>query len=152
MNKTPFLRRLRVIHLALTTGILLTAFISYMYLKPGSGIAGGQSFYLMAGLATAFFMAVLSLLLYKQKTRDAALEKTLADKLEAYQNGYIITLAMIEGPALLNLVLYGVGGPDANFYVAIALLLLLVGRYPGSTRIADELKLTMQEKELLEKV
>lgn len=145
MNSAKYISGLRSIFLAMLLGLMVIACISYLFLKPANGIAPGQSLYVMLGFSVGIFMLLLYALLNKQKNQDASQQKTLSDKLIAFQNNYMILASMLLGPGLMNFVLYGIGGPIINFYIGLFFLTILATRYPSVQLISRLLQLPPKE-------
>lgn len=145
MNTGQYLSRLRSVYISMLSGVIAIALISYFFLKPTNGIATGQSLYVMLGFTTGIFFLLLYLLLNKQKNREAANYKKLSEKLIAFQNNYVTVLAMLLGPALLNFILFGIGGPFMNYYVGLFFLTILGTRFPSVSHVSKCLQLSQKE-------
>ncbi len=149
MNSTKYLSRLRSVYLSMLTGAGAVALISSFFLKPANGVATGQSLYVMLGFSVSIFFFLLYMLMNKQKNREASEYKLLPDKLMAFQNSYMTVLSFLTGPALMNFILYGIGGPMINFYIGLFFLLLLGTRFPSVQHISKSLQLSQKETEQL---
>lgn len=89
------------------------------------------------GLA-GFFMGNF---IFKQLLAKAKHEPTLIQKLTGYQTASLIRWALLEGPALLNLVWFGLTGDSLYLMVGASLFICLLWLRPSKAKIAQELEL-----------
>lgn len=138
------MRQMRLFHAAITFMCLGAALFTY-WIPKQINTADHHQIFVYIGVGIGFFVAILSLLIWKSNITKAAKQPTLTDKLMAYQSGSIIFFAMLEGAALLNFSLYYIDAQMANFYIGIAFLLVLAGRFPNKNTIGNLLGLSNQE-------
>lgn len=146
MTSRQYLLRLKSVFFSIIFAAILVGGLSFYMLHPFNGLANGQSLYFMMGFAATIFSLLLFLLLNKQKNQEATEHKILSDKLMAFQNGYLTTTSLLLGPAILNHILYGIGGPTSNFYMGLFLTVILLSRFPSINIIANSLGL--KEKDI----
>ncbi len=133
--------RLKSVYFSILLAAILIGSIAYFMLQPSNELANGQSLYFMMGFAATIFCLLMYILLNKQKNEEATQYPLLSDKMMAFQNNYMTTLSLLLAPAILNYILYGVGGPVFNFYLGLFLSGLLAGRFPSVNLISKSLNL-----------
>lgn len=139
-----YMRQLRIVHAAITFMCLGAALLSYT-MPIDNGYADHNEQFVYVGAGIGIFIGIFSLFIWKNRITQAAGQATLTHKLLAYQSGSIIFFAMLEGAALLNFTLYYIDAQMANFYIGVAFLLVLVGRFPNKNTIGNLLSLSNQE-------
>ncbi len=150
-NPVQFMTNLRVIYLALVSGIVI--FLAVVINIIGSdNIKAMENIdvLFMADLVITAVMLPGAYLISNRKFEQINKEDPLESKLSQFQAAYILRLAMFEAPALLSvivLMLTGYMGTLALFTVSLALIAL---NYPTADRIARILDLSDSDKSKLE--
>lgn len=147
MTSQQYISKLQSLHIAMSLGALLLGIVCYFVLKPANGMTQGQSLFVMVGCSASIFFFLMFALLQKQKIEETRQQKVLKDKLISFQNSYMVILSMILGPALLNFMLYGLGGPTFNLILGGIFTALLCSRYISRDRLIEWLKLNKKEVE-----
>lgn len=150
MTSEKYLTQLKVsfwVTLSFTMGIGL---IAYYILKPSNPMGEVLSIYVMIGLFIGVFTFLVYLLLNKQKSQEAAQFKFLSDKLIFYKKSIKLINTILVSPAILNFLLFGLGGPIFNFYIGLFFLGILGTKYPTIQRLTRFLSLNQKETHLLE--
>lgn len=145
MTYQQYIKRLQSVHISMILGAALLGIVSFFILKPTNGMTQGQSLFVMIGSSTSIFFLMLFALLQKQKIEISSQQKLIKDKLISFQNAYMMILSMLFGPAILNFMLYGLGGPSFNLILGIAFSSLLSTRYISEERLKIWLKFTDKE-------
>jgi hypothetical protein len=150
-NKARFimtLKWLRIIHLALMTGMVVLVIIAF-YLQPGPLISAPGSdspyVYLVPALSLAGYFC--GLFIFKWLLKPLSPERDLALRLTRYQSASLLQYSCLEIPALVALFAYIEEGHV--FYAAIALLLLLYlfTLRPTQAKMLRKVPMSFQEKE-----
>lgn len=147
MTSQQYINKLQSLHIAMTLGAILLGIVCYFVLKPANGMAQGQSLFVMVGCSASIFFFLMFALLQKQKMEDARQQKLLKDKLISFQNSYMVILSMLLGPAMLNFMLYGLGGPAFNLVLGSIFTAFLSSRFISRERLSVWLKLNKIEVE-----
>lgn len=77
----------------------------------------------------------------KIETKDS-----LQDKIAKIQQALIIKFALIEGPALLGIILFLVESNLAFLMLSVLMILYFVTLKPSKNKLADDMNLTSQER------
>ncbi|RKS96848.1 hypothetical protein [Chryseobacterium defluvii] len=77
----------------------------------------------------------------KIETKDS-----LQDKIAKIQQALIIKFALIEGPALLGIILFLVESNLAFLILSVLMILYFVTLKPSKNKLADDMNLTSQER------
>ncbi|KPM32374.1 Hypothetical protein I595_790 [Croceitalea dokdonensis DOKDO 023] len=149
-NPNTFLRRLKTIHLVLLASPLLLGV--FYFLNTAIDTNGGANdvfvyVFPMFGLAGYFASKVISrklILPLKDK-------KSLSEKLIGFQTASIIQYTLVEGPALLNILWFGMTGNLLFLTIGGALALYLFSIRPKKEKIIEDLALSMEEKRALDR-
>ncbi len=147
-DPSTFLKSISMIHLAMFAGQLMMLGV-LVFLKQSFifhfASTDGLFLYLVPGIAIlVLFMAPR---IYASRIGSISDMQALTQKLESYRGALIIKLAMIEGAALLGIMIYYLTGN--MLYIAIALALLLYFFYlkPTKATIQQDAKLSNMEIE-----
>ena len=75
--------------------------------------------------------------------------RSVPEKLTAYREAYILKLALLEGPALVCIILHFLGGNPLLFYTSIFMIFIFAYERPIEGRIKQQLNL--HPEDLIEK-
>jgi len=64
------------------------------------------------------------------KTKSALGNPSLEAKFSIFRQAFMVQMALLEGAALLNCVLYFITGYDMHFFIGVGILLLMIFRRP----------------------
>ena len=131
----PFLKQLQILHLAFCVGVLMfmgvSAFLVFGETGPLGMDSDGsliQKFTLVGVVLAVGGLAVAGLVgsqtFFKRLIEKARARDAVADKLAGYRTAFIVSIALLEGPALVAVVFFLVKG-NPPF---MALAAVLVGR------------------------
>ena len=141
-----FLKTITLLHMALSTGPIIAGFIFYnsTSIKEYKEAAGDFFIYVFPLIGLIGVLA--SAFMFKTLTKNIAEKSSLQEKLAAFQSASLIRYALLEGPALLNLVWFSKTGNLLYLTVAGVLVLLLVLQRPTRLKIDRELQLKGEHK------
>jgi FtsH-binding integral membrane protein len=126
----PTPQSIRIVHAALTAGILLFAIVAHFVLLPNANTSGNLATMIPMLLAVALALCALPMLLMKRVPRPTEGESPSAFWLRAASPA-LVTWTPLEGAALLCVTLYSHTGSKAAIAVgALAVLIMLLLR-PG---------------------
>jgi len=142
---------LKIIHIALTVGIVFFMLISIYLQYSGFGTIAQE---LKNGLYIAVPLfaitgIVASNLIFKQRLRIIADHKNLKEKMINYRTALIIKLALVEGPAFLATVAYMLTGDLIFLGIIIGLLVVFLLYTPTRNKLIVELELSKTETDLI---
>lgn len=148
-----FLKNLKIIHLALFSGLAFFAVISfYIGNKVGSSLTREQLE--MLTYVSLIFMLVdipLGYWLHSKKMKSLANTPDLNIKLDSYKASHIIKIALFEGAGFLSSIVLLFGGKNLILIqVAIVLIFILLNT-PSAIKLTNELNLSADESNLLNK-
>jgi hypothetical protein len=149
MMTTPrkFLRTLSIIHAALLIGpLILGAFLFLSIEIAPSAIQNSDDIFIYIFPLLGMIGIFAGKFLYKRFLSILGDKKNLREKLVGFQSASIIQYALVEGPAFLNLVWFGVSGNSLFLTVAGVLLIYLFVQRPTITKIVNDLQLKGEEE------
>jgi len=150
LNPQSIVKALPIIHLGLLMGQLLFAIVVY-YITPQKGFSlNGNDPFVFVALALAIGGFIGGNLIFKQTLAKIAPDATLSQKMAAYQTGFIIRAALMEGPSSFSIVVYMIGGN--LFFLAVTALIVLyfITFRPTKEKITADLNLDYSEKTALD--
>jgi hypothetical protein len=150
-SPSSFVKNLKIIHLALFSGLVFFACISfYVRNKVGSTLTREQ-LEILTYISLIFMLIEIPLgyWLHNKKMKTIANLPDLNSKLDAYKASHIIKIALFEGVGFLCSVVLLLGGKNTILLqIAIVLIFILLNT-PSAIRLANELNLTPDESNLL---
>lgn len=151
------IRAIRIIHLALLTGMFLFTLVSVViiefntgaFLDPGMIKDNGIVLLAAAGVLAIFCMLAAHMV-YKKKTGEVKnAVNTLDNKLNQYRSALISYLALCEAPGLFSVIVFLLTGD----YRALGITALMAGammlKRPTPSRIIADLELDWKEQQEL---
>jgi len=144
-----YMKSLWIIFLALATGVLSATVLLYT-LSEGP-TPDTEELYVYIGFGIAMVSGLGGLFFFRQLLVNAQGQPTLSSKLDAYMKAYLVILATFEGASLLNMVLYFINGNSGNFFVGLAMAVVMLTRYPSKVQIGSALQLSDREQSQLNK-
>ena len=149
-----FTKELSILHIALVAGLfaIIVIILAFMFQEYVFNFTETGDIYLYLCLILAIGGVYIGKYLYDKRVAEARGFATFDEKLAAFRAAYVMKNALIEGPALVSVVM---GMTDENLvFMAIAVILLcyLFLQRVTKDRIVEELGLessTLIRKELL---
>lgn len=144
-------RSIKVLPLALMVGlVLMTSVILYLNQDaiPNESI---EEFFVIGIALLAAISAVLGSYLFRKKINETV-GKPIVDKVVLYRQATILRFALLEGPALIALVLFHISGNYLFMVITGAMFLFMLLNRPTDDMIAQHLNLTESDKQFLNKV
>ena len=150
-NRQPpssFMRSLSILHMAMFSGQLIMAavmlFLKASYVLHFSN-TDGLFLYLVPGAALVALF--LGRKLSEQRMASIKESDELDQKLETYRSSVIINLALVEGAALLALMIYYITGNLLYILIGFALILYFFYLKPTKQSVRVDAKLRAKELE-----
>jgi hypothetical protein len=144
-----YIRNLWIVYTAMAFAVLSAS--ALLFIISEGVTADTQEMYVYIGFGFAMISGFGGLFVFRQLLVRAQEQRTLSSKLDAYLKAYIVILATFEGAALLNMVLYFINGDSGNFFVGLAMAVVMLTRYPSKVQIGSALQLSDREQSLLMK-
>ncbi len=148
MTTTPrkYLRILSIFHLAMMAAPLLMGIFFYSTTTISTNTTLDDDIFIyifpIIGLAGIF----ASNFMFKIVTKDVDQKETLGEKLAIFQQASLIKYALLEGPAILNLVWFSITGNLLFLTVAGVLILFLFMQRPTKSKVELALGLKGEHK------
>lgn len=142
-----FFKSIKIIHLALLTGLMLFIGVAHFIVLPTADTNAdlGNIFrYMIPGLAVVSIFA--SRLAVNGLLKQIAPSTPLSEKLDRYRGASIIRWAAVEGVGLFAVVGYMLTGLQTLVLVALALTAYLFTLRPTPSLVATELQLDAKER------
>ncbi len=137
-----FVKTLRIIHLSLVGGIVVFAIMMYLQTQ-NQHLSFNYSKDIM--FIVLPFLAVAGIFvgnfIYNKILIGLSEKKTLKEKLNGFQTASLIKYVLIEGPALLGVVIFSNGGNQYFLFIALLLCGWLILQGPTRDKIEQGLKL-----------
>lgn len=150
MNANHFqdLRSLKIIYSALMLGVSFFLIIVVFLNQQVGPFTDNDPFFEQVLLGVSNLMAFssipLGLFLFKKRTAGIA-KLSLPQKLDSYRSAMIVRAAVMEGSAFFFVICYALTGISIFLIEILAILALMVYFFPGSNRLAEELKHDIRE-------
>jgi hypothetical protein len=138
-----YFKALWSLYMAVVSGAVSATAVVF-YLTKGSAADANPQF-VYAGFAVAIMMGIGGLVIFRSLLLKAQLKTTLTQKLDAYRISYLLILATFEGAGLINMIFYFLNGDTGNFFVGLAMLVVMLTRYPSKPQMVSALQLNDQE-------
>jgi hypothetical protein len=142
---SPYIKTLRVIHLALFTGCLLFLIVGYFIKKESlffdTSFSDPLSILGVVSLALIF----VSSFIYMQRLKTMNENDSIDIKKQKYQAAYILLLALIEGPALFNIVIFLTTNNAIHLVIASIFILNLLSKMPNKIHISQVTNIPIDE-------
>ena len=141
------LNTIRIIHLALMVGPTLFSFVVAFLVSTNS--FSGSSIEVLNYLSPAYFLIALAMhgVLFKAILPKDLDQKSLQQKMVAFQTSHIIRLAFMEGAALFAAVVALINGNLLHLITVTLTLALMFTKFPSVFLIESEVGLTNEEKD-----
>ena len=142
---TQMLKALGIIHFGVASGPILLLAVSYYLIGQDPSHLSPMELdnplvmaAIFMGLSAAPVSFMLPKFFFAQKTHDpgAALNQAPEKYLTKYNTAKIIQFLVLEGPALLNGVVYYLSGNYVNLALGAVLVVILVAQRPSKTDFA----------------
>lgn len=149
--KNP-IKTLSILHLALLAGPLLAATIFYLNTEIQMNGSSGDDIFIYVFPIIALGGVFASTFLFKIMLNNLKNTEDLQKKLAGYQTASLIKWALLEGPALLNIVWFATTGNLLFLTIAGVLLLFLFMQRPTKLKMENELELKGELKREFDKL
>ncbi|HIP49085.1 MAG TPA: hypothetical protein EYG92_09005 [Lutibacter sp.] len=145
LTPNGFLKTLRILHLALVTGV--SVFLIFVYTQNTEWIlnlSDTNDIFFFIVPAFAIFGVYFGTFLYKKQLTSLVNKDNLREKLVGFQTASIIKYATIEAPALLGILASFLNGNV--FYILISSVLLVYLFFQKPTKDKIEMDLNLKGK------
>ena len=144
-NFKEFFKSIQILHAAMFFGMVMIL-VLLKYLMGVEVESDGDLLFPAIGIGLAISSLVFGQILFNNKMESLKKERsTIQEKLTAYREAYILKLALLEGPALVCIILHFLGGNPLLFYTAIFLIFIFAYERPTEERIKQQLNLHAED-------
>ena len=137
-NFKEFFRSIQILHGAMFMGVVMMLII----LKFVLGIedrSEGDYLFAMVGIGLAMSSLIIGNIIYNKKVEAIKKEQLpMMERLSQYQATFILNLALLEGPALVCLILHFLNGDPLLFYACLFMIVMLAMARPTEEKIMRE--------------
>ena len=145
------LKIIRIIHFAIMIGsIIFGVLIFFMLSSSDYAIMETDSPLVYVPILAAVVLVPIAHIMFTQKLKEAVKQDELRDKLFNFQTPQIIRLALLEAVALLAIVTCLLTNNMLNFITFIVVVGYMGILFPTSSRLAEYLQLSKEDREKLE--
>ena len=133
-----FYRQVIVIFYAIMTGHVLFASVVVFFLQSGFANVGEQeNLFLYVSIAISVLGVSSAYTLFRLKTNTINPEDAPDIKLSAWRTAFILKLALLEMPCLLNIIFYLLTNNKLYLYIYVLLAIIMLINKPARYAIAD---------------
>lgn len=123
-------KTLNILHIALCAGLVINLAIFRFLLNDNQTPPDKNVVYELIGIGISFIAIIAARVLFFTNCKKALITTSLKEKLAIFRGAFILQIALIEGVAIINCILYFITRNDLHFFIALGLLLLLIVRRP----------------------
>jgi len=154
-NKNADIRSLRILSIALITGMILFAAVVIGLNAFDAILVEKFQYYAEIVIAVsagfAFVLFLIARHLFGKKMQ--AIKNTsvnISDKLNQYRTAFVSYMALCEAPGLLAIVLFLLSGVYWLLLVTIAMILAMAAKFPTKQKLINDMELDWKEQQELE--
>lgn len=151
LQNTPrtFMRTLFLMYIALLIGqLFFLGFVLFFFRdNPISVDATTKEILFYLALFVTVGGLTGSRIIFKNKVEKLKKESALSRKLMGFQTATVIRFALIEAPAMLNIIAYLLTGDDNYLYIIAILIGYFMVLKPSKAQVERELQLSHEEKQ-----
>lgn len=137
---------MRVIWGAILGGLIFFVLVSLLVKKNGfSGINDRALEYVFQLLAITFLIAGVLISRYYSRRTISKLEGSAVDKAVIYRKTFIVNLAVVEGAGFFACMAYLILGNSNLLLLSLICVMLLLTHYPSTAKLANDLKISVDE-------
>jgi len=144
-NFKEFFRSIQILHAAMFMGVVMMLII----LKFVLGIedrSEGDYLFAIVGISLAMSSLIFGNIIYTNKVEAIKKEKLpVMERLVQYREAFIMRLALLEGPALVCLILHFLNGDPLLFYTCVFMIIMLGMALPTEEKVMRELGLNSED-------
>lgn len=141
-------KAIRILHIALCVSLAIVLWIiRYLVKQHAATTIENNIIFEIIGVAIGFINVLAARLLFFMRTKAALSVISLKEKINIFRSAFIIQMAILEGAALLNGILYFITKYDLHFFISLGILLLMAFRRPTKAIAAMVLFNSMQDKQ-----
>lgn len=140
-----FLKRLRIIHFALCAGCTFLGAIFYFTSAVTPQVDTSFKNPLSIVGVSLGILVIVSTLLYNKKVKDIDMQASMDVKRVKYQSAFILMLAIIEGAAIFNIIVFSITQNLFHLFIAGAFVVNMISKFPNKYHIAQVLNCTIEE-------
>ena len=142
---TNFFTRLRIIHAALCIGAIFFSVVAYTVVGSNAKLDTSFSNPLSIVGVGLGLLLIVSSFIYAKKIKELFETTSLESKKNAYSSAYIVMIALIEGPALFNIVVFLITYNIFHLIIAGIFIFNMISKMPTKTHIAQVLNCNMDD-------
>lgn len=140
-NFKEFFKSIQILHAAMFFGMVMIL-VLLKFLMADEVTSDGDLLFPAIGIGFAISAIVIGQILFNNKMETLKKERlTVAEKLAAYRETYILKLALLEGPALVSIILHFLDGNSLLFYTFLFVLFIFAYERPIEGRIKQQLNI-----------
>lgn len=142
-------KAINILHIALCLGVIFILAILRYLAKQTNVTPESNRIFEIVGVAVSFVCIIAARFLFFNKTKEALNTSSLKEKINIFRAAFIIQMALLEAPALINAVLYFITKNDLHFFVGVGIVLLMIVRRPTRSMAAMTLFTEMEDKQVI---
>ncbi len=152
MTSGEYFKSIKIIHIALLTGVVFFMAISFLLQLDGFGKVGKEVSNILLIIISIFslFGIIASNIIFKNKVNEISKKSSLKIKMMDYRSALIVKLALIEGPSFFSVVAFLITGEYIFLGIALILIIVFLIYTPGRTKLKNDLALSKKESEIID--
>lgn len=144
-NFKEFFKSIQILHAAMFFGMVMIL-VLLKFLMADEVTSDGDLLFPAIGIGFAISALGISQILFNKKMESLKKERlTVPEKLTIYREAYILKLALLEGPALICIILHFLGGNPILFYTSLFMIFIFAYERPIEGRIKQQLNLHAED-------
>ncbi|MFV0269197.1 MAG: hypothetical protein ACK5HT_18895 [Draconibacterium sp.] len=153
LTTKDYFKSLKIIHFALTLGVLFFTIISTVLMKIGfeslaidemnKAFLFAIPFFALAGIFGSNF-------LFNSRLKVCKRQANLRNKLDEYRSALVIKFALIEGPSFLTVIAYLLSGNFLFLGLILVLLAIMISYRPTKEKAINDLELDYNAWQMVE--
>jgi peptidoglycan/LPS O-acetylase OafA/YrhL len=149
MGNYSLLKSLKIIWIAIILGLLFFLAVSVYLVNSGfeTNLQNEKVSYYFQLLAIVILMTGLLITRFYSRKKIGSLTGNIEQKVKVFRSVFIINLAIIEGTGFFSCVGYLLFHNSNLLLLGLISVMLLLTHYPSPSRIAADLKTTVEELE-----
>lgn len=142
-------KQLQVLHRALCGGVaLFMVFAAFLKIKGMLPFAGTDQVEIFSGVGvlTFFATAIASRIIYSNQLQTIDQSLPAEQKLDAYRGAFIIRISLLEGGAIINLLMFMLKASWLSLGICFFALVLMILSRPNVVTLREALHLSADEQ------
>ncbi len=148
-----YFNQLSILCLALIVGVSMFCAIAVFLASQAGPLLGANTsdiVFIYVALILSIICLSIAIIVFNKKLKMLQVVEVFDDKLKQYRSAIIIRAALIEAPALLNIIFFMLTQNTIFLFLALSLILIKIYFFPRLSKISSDLALNYVELEKIQ--